>query len=128
MKSKSIAFVELFVIGSAISAFGGGPENIPPWKRPSACMEFIPAMKEMGEPPIIDPAHWLATSDCNHLTKRGDKCFCIEQAGVDARSGCCSHHGGTCGCSGKTVTCCDGSSSSTCTCHNVTPKLRPARD
>ena len=30
--------------------------------------------------------------------------------------GCCSHHGGVCGCSGGNVKCCDGTSSDTCEC------------
>ena len=33
-----------------------------------------------------------------------------------ARSGCCSHHGGVCGCSGDTIMCCDGTASPSCTC------------
>lgn len=106
----------------SISSAPCDPEDTPPWNRPMQCMELVPAMKEMGAPPIVDPAHWVATSDCDHPTESGDKCFCIDQAGIDARSGCCSHHGGACGCSGKSVTCCDGSTSPTCTCHNVSPK------
>lgn len=34
-----------------------------------------------------------------------------------ARSGCCSHHGGVCGCSGGRVVCCDGIYSPSCTCN-----------
>ncbi|WP_026841859.1 hypothetical protein [Citrifermentans bremense] len=34
------------------------------------------------------------------------------------RRGCCSWHGGVCGCSGGTVVCCDGSYSPSCTCHH----------
>lgn len=32
------------------------------------------------------------------------------------QSGCCSHHGGVCGCSGGRKTCCDGATSPSCTC------------
>ncbi len=32
------------------------------------------------------------------------------------RSGCCSHHGGVCGCSNGRAQCCDGTLSPTCTC------------
>jgi hypothetical protein len=32
------------------------------------------------------------------------------------RSGCCSHHGGACECSGHHVICCDGWSGSSCSC------------
>ena len=33
-----------------------------------------------------------------------------------ATSGCCSYHGGVCGCGGFRITCCDGASSPTCGC------------
>ena len=32
------------------------------------------------------------------------------------RRGCCSHHGGVCGCSGPRIKCCDGSLSPSCGC------------
>ncbi len=35
----------------------------------------------------------------------------------DARSGCCSHHGGVCGCSNGRARCCDGSLSPSCGCY-----------
>jgi hypothetical protein len=34
-----------------------------------------------------------------------------------AQSGCCSHHGGVCGCSGGNEMCCDGAASPSCSCH-----------
>ena len=34
-----------------------------------------------------------------------------------ARRGCCSHHGGVCGCSGGRQICCDNSFSPSCTCN-----------
>jgi len=85
------------------------------------CIEFVPAMKEM-DPLIVDPAKTVGSPDCNHLARPDDRCFCVDQAGVDARSGCCSHHGDACGCINKTVQCCDGSASPTCTCHNAPAK------
>jgi predicted transporter len=33
-----------------------------------------------------------------------------------ARRGCCSHHGGVCGCSQGRAVCCDGTYSPTCGC------------
>ena len=33
-----------------------------------------------------------------------------------ARSGCCSHHGGVCGCQGERQLCCDGTLSPSCGC------------
>ena len=35
---------------------------------------------------------------------------------VSAKRGCCSHHGGVCGCSGGRNLCCDGTISPSCTC------------
>jgi len=34
----------------------------------------------------------------------------------DQRSGCCSHHGGVCGCSYGRALCCDGTLSPSCRC------------
>lgn len=36
--------------------------------------------------------------------------------GDDGTRGCCSHHGGVCGCSAGRTTCCDGQTSPTCSC------------
>lgn len=33
------------------------------------------------------------------------------------KRGCCSHHGGVCGCSGSRQKCCDGTLSPSCTCY-----------
>lgn len=33
------------------------------------------------------------------------------------RQGCCSHHGGVCGCGGGRAVCCDGSYSPSCGCN-----------
>jgi hypothetical protein len=35
---------------------------------------------------------------------------------VIAKRGCCSHHGGVCGCSGDMQQCCDGTISPSCGC------------
>ena len=39
-----------------------------------------------------------------------------EATNEPAKSGCCSWHGGQCGCDGNRVVCCDGTLSPTCTC------------
>lgn len=48
-----------------------------------------------------------------------------KQAGRDmqssSKSGCCSWHGGVCGCRAGRVICCDGEESPSCTCHGPTP-------
>ena len=44
---------------------------------------------------------------------------CDEAAPADnllAKAGCCSWHGGVCGCSGGRALCCDGALSPTCGC------------
>lgn len=38
-----------------------------------------------------------------------------------AQRGCCSHHGGVCGCSGGRAQCCDGALSPSCGCSKVDP-------
>lgn len=40
-----------------------------------------------------------------------------------ARSGCCSHHQGVCGCSGGRNVCCDGTFSPSCTCMKEDPPI-----
>jgi Spy/CpxP family protein refolding chaperone len=35
---------------------------------------------------------------------------------ADEQRGCCSRHGGVCGCSSHHTTCCDGSTSPSCHC------------
>lgn len=44
--------------------------------------------------------------------------LCQNTGKAMGRSGCCSHHGGVCGCSGFTgmQRCCDGSNSPSCRC------------
>lgn len=40
----------------------------------------------------------------------------VSKEGDVERRGCCSHHGGVCGCAGGGARCCDGSMSPTCGC------------
>lgn len=42
-----------------------------------------------------------------------------------ARRGCCSWHGGVCGCSSGIVLCCDGALSPSCTCRGGLTDDRP---
>lgn len=42
--------------------------------------------------------------------------ICIANSTDTNRRGCCSHHGGVCGCEGNRVKCCDGSLSPSCKC------------
>ena len=46
---------------------------------------------------------------------------CVKQADQSAderigKRGCCSHHGGVCGCGGVRLRCCDGTLSPSCRC------------
>ena len=40
-----------------------------------------------------------------------------------AQRGCCSWHGGVCGCTGGRAVCCDGKLSPTCGCHSEDNKF-----
>jgi len=52
-------------------------------------------------------------------------CESLRQGGASpeqlAKSGCCSWHGGVCGCSLGRVTCCDGAFSPSCGCNKEDP-------
>lgn len=50
------------------------------------------------------------TENCQVIVQRHDEELIL------AQRGCCSHHGGVCGCQSGRVTCCDGSYSPSCTC------------
>ena len=56
-------------------------------------------------------------------TEQSDKCNALKADGATkeqlAQRGCCSWHQGVCGCSNGRTTCCDGSTSPTCTCHKA---------
>lgn len=52
--------------------------------------------------------------DCEAILKTGDK-------ELIAQRGCCSHHQGVCGCSSGRTTCCDGTTSPSCTCNSIVP-------
>ncbi|MDR2219756.1 MAG: hypothetical protein LBE24_04155 [Methylobacillus sp.] len=41
-----------------------------------------------------------------------------------AQRGCCSWHGGVCGCSGGRAMCCDGKPSPSCGCHADDDKVK----
>lgn len=57
----------------------------------------------------------LALSLSVFLTAAGPICPATGQP--MGRSGCCSHHGGVCGCDGAGMQrCCDGASSPSCAC------------
>lgn len=48
------------------------------------------------------------------LTAAGPLCPATGQP--MGKSGCCSHHGGVCGCKGAMQQCCDGATSPSCRC------------
>lgn len=41
--------------------------------------------------------------------------------GITGGQGCCSHHGGECGCAGGRDMCCDGTLSPSCGCYKPDP-------
>lgn len=60
------------------------------------------------EPPVLESLTSSTEINYNDVQKDNDD--------YTTKSGCCSHHGGVCGCAlGETV-CCDGTISPTCGC------------
>ena len=55
------------------------------------------------------------TTECQKLRMAGASSEEI------ARRGCCSHHGGVCGCEGGRTVCCDGVFSPSCECYAPGP-------
>jgi hypothetical protein len=43
--------------------------------------------------------------------------LCLSSESIPMGKGCCSWHGGECGCQDGRDVCCDGTLSPTCTCH-----------
>ena len=63
-----------------------------------------------------------APSEVNKTNEQLKQASCKQVKGEKyARRGCCSHHGGVCGCTDGRQKCCDGSLSPSCTCHHSTP-------
>ncbi len=52
------------------------------------------------------------------LTVTDEKCEPTLSDDTLAKRGCCSWHKGVCGCRDGRVTCCDGHTSPSCTCHH----------
>jgi len=62
----------------------------------------------------------FAMTSCAALVALAVALHSVAQPSADtngvARSGCCSWHGGVCGCSGGRALCCDGTLSPSCSC------------
>ena len=56
-------------------------------------------------------------------TEQTQSCQALKADGATqeqlAQRGCCSWHQGVCGCSNGRTTCCDGTTSPSCTCHKA---------
>ena len=97
-------------------------DQVAPWAV-MPCVERIPHRTMPDRPPWKE--HWppqvLGSRNCDEVKSgafgAGASCFCIDQVGIDARTGCCYRHRGACGCKDHAVMCCDGTESPTCTCH-----------
>jgi len=57
-----------------------------------------------------------AAEECAWFLTQGRATPVPDREWVLAKSGCCSHHGGVCGCQGGRDVCCDGQFSPTCGC------------
>lgn len=60
------------------------------------------------------------TSQFNKITFKPEFQFNTHEDKL-AKGGCCSHHGGVCGCEGKRQLCCDGMLSPSCICNDGIP-------
>jgi len=74
-----------------------------------AAVALAPASGEQPKQTLAPPGKIMASSK-----------ICVKERLAYAKdgkhSGCCSHHGGVCGCSGGRALCCDGAPSPTCGC------------
>lgn len=73
----------------------------------------------------------ISSEQSTSVTQSKQSCQELKDSGASdevlAQRGCCSWHKGVCGCSGGRVTCCDGSTSPSCTCNqedNLTDYLK----
>jgi hypothetical protein len=112
-------------------------ESTARWKRPQRCVERIPArtLPKMSLWGRHQPAQVIASDDCDFAKQTGGTCVCIDQAGIDAATGCCPYtktfdqklgavvppyiKGGVCSCEDHVVKCCDGTTSPNCTCRRT---------
>ena len=62
--------------------------------------------------PTEGDGHPLVAESCGAATTGDDTL---------AQQGCCSWHGGVCGCSGTRTACCDGTLSPSCSCNSDDP-------
>lgn len=84
-------------------------ENLVKFKTPEDANKagYIPC--KVCKPPASSKAE-LKTNDTSHIAQ-------IQTNDTEQRQGCCSWHGGECGCdSTGRVICCDGTLSPTCRC------------
>lgn len=62
-----------------------------------------------------DDVDLIKAAEANAKASCGEALAAID--GTTSQRGCCSWHGGVCGCSMGSVVCCDGSFSPTCGCN-----------
>lgn len=67
--------------------------------------------KTYGYAMLLVLSMFAMTESDNLLAKK-----LIDEQVIIAQRGCCSHHGGVCGCSSGRAKCCDGSLSPSCGC------------
>jgi len=86
------------------------PENLVKFKTPEEAQKagYVPC--KVCKPPASSKAE-LKTNDISHVAQ-------FQTKDTEQKQGCCSWHGGVCGCDYSTcrVICCDGTLSPSCTC------------
>jgi hypothetical protein len=85
-----------------------------------ALIGYVPAPANADSTGSVTPAVQVSAVAAS-LAPTEDAPLCgavaVDAAGpVVAKSGCCSWHGGVCGCSGNRAQCCDGAASPSCGC------------
>lgn len=85
------------------------PSNLIKFNSPEEATQagYIPC--KVCKPPVSSKSELNINNNCNLV---------LLQTNIFERRGCCSWHGGVCGCDEKTgrAICCDGSLSPTCAC------------
>ncbi len=90
----------------------------------TALVFYIFALSPAFATDQMDVGRQLATPS---VESQQQVCDQLKQSGaapeILAQQGCCSYHGGVCGCSGGRTVCCDGRLSPSCTCTKEEPPV-----
>ena len=83
---------------------------------------FISTCMTLSLCALANPTKTGSTSDCGPSSSSENESVELLLAklqGRAERSGCCSYHGGVCGCYGGRASCCDSTLSPSCGCNKL---------